>query len=393
MDVPGSNESVKVLLDVSCVSLPLSGIGRYTLELARNLPLQDCISELCFLRGDRVVAAFDADFGEIDLVKAHGSSRTALKAVLPGSIMKPLRAWKAARLDRQLESYQDYVFHSPNFHLPQVSGRSVVTVHDLSVFHYPEFHPCDRVSFLQDAIQSSVERADLLLTDSEFVRSELIEQFGLEPERVLAIGLGVDERYAPAPDDVLLPKLRKYGLLPNGYVLNVGTIEPRKNIQGLLQIYSQLDPSLRRQYPLVLVGAYGWNSTALMKEIKILQATGELIYLEYVPEKILPAIYAGAAAYCCTSFYEGFGLPLLEAMSSAVPIVCSNTSSMPEVCAQAGLLVDPHDEPAMTRALERSLIDDQWRERAVSQGLQQSKAYRWKTTAAKTAHAYCRLGS
>ena len=174
----------------------------------------------------------------------------------------------------------------------------------------------------------------------------------------------------------------RYGLPPGGYVLSVGTIEPRKNLAGLLQAYARLAPALRKRYPLVIAGAYGWNSAALMEEMRRLRQGGEVIYLDYVPEEDLPALYAGAAVFAYFSFYEGFGLPVLEAMSSGVPVACAASSALPELCAGSALQADPHDIDAMAAALERTLEDDSWRAAAIARGLERSAGFTWQRTTA-----------
>jgi alpha-1,3-rhamnosyl/mannosyltransferase len=371
---------VKILLDVSCVTLPLSGIGRYGLELARHLPKQVAVEEVAYLRGTQVQAAFD--FDAVAPQPQTSRARKLIKRFLPYDlVLGPYRRRKARALAASLQPYSDYILYSPNFTVPPVSGRSVVTLHDLSVFHFPEFHPRDRVNYLKDQVHHSVERADKLVTDSEFVRLELLQLFQLEPEKVIAVPLGVDESFRPRRGEELEQVMRQYGLRPGHYLLSVGTIEPRKNLVGLLQAYQQLDESLRRRYPLVLVGAYGWNSGSLMEEVRRLQAAGEVIYLDYVPEQYLPLIYAGATAFCYFSFYEGFGLPVLEAMSSGVPVVCAASSALPELSCGSSIQVDPYDTRAMSTALQQALVDDDWRSSAGRQGRKHSRQYTWGRTA------------
>ena len=381
MDVRVSVKSVKILLDVSAVSPPLSGIGRYSLELARHLELQDGVDEVAYLRGNRVTTSFDpaATVAPSSEIKW----RRLLKQVLPYDlVLGPYRRKKSRALASSLVAYSDYIFHSPNFSVPPVSGRSVVTVHDLSVFHFPQFHPRDRVNYIRDQIDHSVSKADRVITDSQFVRTELLELYGLDPAQVVAIPLGVAAQFRPREAAEIAPVLAKYGLQAGHYLLSVGTIEPRKNLSGLLSAYLALDATLRGRYPLVIAGAYGWNSSDLMARIEQLQTAGEIIYLNYVPEDDLPTLYAGASVFCYFSFYEGFGLPVLEAMSCAVPVVCADSSALPELCGDSGLLADPGETGAMAAAMQRALTDHEWRSDASRRGLARSRHYRWDATAA-----------
>jgi len=370
---------MKILLDVSSVTPPLSGIGRYSLELARHLPAQDGVDAVAFLRGDLVQTEFSCS--ALNPPRPVSRLRQWVKPWLPYKlVLGPYRRRRARALAGRLRDYSDYIFYSPNFTMPPVSGQSVVTLHDLSVFHFPDFHPRDRVNYLREQINHSVERADRLITDSEFVREELLALFNLPPEKVIAIALGVDATYRPRVAVELAAVLERYGLAAGNYLLSVGTIEPRKNLAGLLRAYGQLDEALRRRYPLVIAGSYGWNSDSLMAEIRRLRLSGEIIYLDYVPEHDLPLIYAGATAFCYFSFYEGFGLPVLEAMSSGVPVVCAKASALPELVADASLQVDPHDDLAMAGALQRALEDSAWREEAGGRGRARSREYTWTRT-------------
>jgi alpha-1,3-rhamnosyl/mannosyltransferase len=378
---------MKILLDVSSVSLPLSGIGRYALELARHLPEQEFVECVRYLRDGQVQD--NLDLPEVATTGKSGSVRQLVKTLVPyGMVLAPYRRMKAKNLARSLEGYQDHVFHSPNFAIPPVSGRAVVTLHDLSVFHFPQFHPRDRVNYLQDQVHFSVERADALVTDSEFVRSELLELFKVDPAKVHVIPLGVDTAFRPRAREDLVVPLARYGLEPGSYILSVGTIEPRKNHTALLHAYRGMDEGLRKRNKLVIAGAYGWKGTDAMKEIRQLASLGELVYLDYVPEDQLPLIYAGASAFCYFSFYEGFGLPVLESCASGVPVVCSDIPALRELTAGCALQVSPHDVPGMTRGMEKVLTDESWRFRMSEAGRAHSEHYRWNNTARALADVF-----
>ncbi len=372
---------MKLLLDVSGVTRPLSGIGRYAVELARRLPGSPGVETVAFLRGSQVAADFDPD--AITDAGNPGGLRNRLRPLLPYRlVLGPWRRRRARVLARRLAPWREYIYHSPNFSMPPLKSPAVVTLHDLSVFHFPQFHPRDRVNYLRDQIHHSVAHADRLVCDSAFVRDEVLALFGVAPQRVAAIPLGVDPAYRPRAAVQLEALAQGDGLVPGRYLLSVGTLEPRKNLAGLLSAYRRLPAALRRRHPLVIAGAYGWGCETLLADIRRLQAAGEVIYLDYVPEPLLPQLYAGAIAFCYFSHYEGFGLPVLEAMSSGVPVLCADSSALPELCAPSALRVDPGSQQAMADALARALEDADWRATARAQGLEHAARYTWERTCA-----------
>jgi alpha-1,3-rhamnosyl/mannosyltransferase len=264
----------------------------------------------------------------------------------------------------------------------------VATIHDLSHIHYPDFHPRERVRFMERQLPRTLARANRLLTDSEFVRQELVALLGVSPERVTAIPLGVDVCFKPRGAEETGPVVGGYGLAPDRYVLAVATLEPRKNLAGLLRAFSRLPEKLRRRYPLALAGGRGWRCGSLESMMHALESAGEVRRLGYVPAGDLPLLYAGATAFAYPSFYEGFGLPPLEAMASGVPVLSSCGSSMSEVVGEAGILVDPHDDEAMVRELARLLEDAELRRNLARKGLDRAAMFSWKNCVLDTVDVY-----
>jgi alpha-1,3-rhamnosyl/mannosyltransferase len=264
----------------------------------------------------------------------------------------------------------------------------VATVHDLSVFKYPEAHPRARIEHFEREFHLSLSRAAHLITDSQSTRDEVIAFLGWPESRITAVPLGVSPRFAPRTLDALAPCLRKYGLSAGTYALCVSTLEPRKKIDRLLEAYQTLPAETRRAFPLVLAGSSGWLSEKLQREIVRLSEQGWLRYLRFVPEADLPSIYAGARLFVYPSIYEGFGLPVAEAMASGVPVVTSDRSSLPEVTKGSALLVDPDDVAALAGAIETGLHHDDWRHDARSKGLSVAEDYSWDTCVDRTMEVY-----
>lgn len=365
--------SLKLVLSVEALSPSLTGIGRYTWELAQRLPMHAQLQGVRFYRGGRWV---DEPGSLLQASKVKAKPRLRLK--------QPhwLRDWKTSAACR------GRVFHGPNFFLPACAEAGVATVHDLSVFKYPETHPLERIRHFEREFTDSMARAAHLVTDSEATRLEVMDFLGWPAEKITAVPLGVSSQFAPASADSLAPFLAKYGLTFKRYALCVSTLEPRKKIANLLQAYECLPRQMREQNPLVLVGGAGWLSETLHQKIDRLAAQGWLRYLGFVPEADLPALYAGAQAFVYPSIYEGFGLPVLEAMASGVPVVASKFTSLPEVTQGAALLVDPDDIDALTQGIHKSICDEPWRENACKVGLAIAQSYTWSRCVDRTVDVY-----
>jgi alpha-1,3-rhamnosyl/mannosyltransferase len=370
--------SLKIVLSVEALSPSLTGIGRYTWELAQRLPMHAQLQGVRFYRGGRWIDE-PASLLQAAAPKAtEPTSKPRLRLKQP----RWLRDWRTSAACR------GRVFHGPNFFLPACAEAGVATVHDLSVFKYPETHPLERIKHFEREFTDSMARAAHLITDSEATRLEVMSFLAWPAEKITAVPLGVSSQFAPASEAALTPSLAKYGLTFKRYALCVSTLEPRKKIANLLQAYQCLPPQVREQYPLVLVGNAGWLSDALHQEIDRLAAQGWLRYLGFVPEADLPALYAGARAFVYPSIYEGFGLPVLEAMASGVPVVASIFSSLPEVTQGAALLVDPDDIDALALCIQASLCDELWRAAASDKGLAVAQSFTWERCVDQTVQVY-----
>jgi alpha-1,3-rhamnosyl/mannosyltransferase len=185
--------------------------------------------------------------------------------------------------------------------------------------------------------------------------------------------------------------LARLGLVHGGYTLYAGTIEPRKNIEVLLDAYSVLPDAIRQRWPLVLAGYHGWQSEQLHQRIDAAVSAGWARYLGYVADEDLPHLFAGAHLFFFPSHYEGFGLPVLEAMASGVPVVCSNASSLPEVAGGAALMFDPEDADALHQLILTGLEDEVWRKTAKEKGLMQASIFSWRRCANETVSVYREL--
>ncbi len=280
------------------------------------------------------------------------------------------------------------LYHEPNYLLMPFDGPSVATIHDLSYLHYPQFHPKERIRRMEKLMPQTLKHADHLIAVSEFVRAEVIGILGVPADKITAIPEGADESFRVRRRDECEPVLSRYGLNGVEYLLTVGTLEPRKNLLGLIAAYSRLPKKTQEEHPLVVVGIKGWLSDALERQLEPLERRGRVRRLGYVASEDLPFVYGAAHAFAFPSFYEGFGLPPLEAMACGVPVMISNRSSLPEVAGDAALQVDPQDVEAMTRGLEQLLGDDAFRENASQAGPRRAAQFTWARCVDHTVGVY-----
>ena len=284
------------------------------------------------------------------------------------------------------------LFHGTNYFLPPFA-EGLITVHDLSVFKYPETHPVDRLRAFDQEFQQSLRRAKHIITDTETVRAELIADFNVAPETVTAVHLGVESRFRQQSAESIRGILAPLHLQPKGYGLCVSTLEPRKKISELLSAWRRLSPKLRTLYPLVLAGGAGWLNEQLRADIDNGIAEGWLRHLGFVNEEVLPALYAGARVFVYPSIYEGFGLPPLEAMASGTPVVVASHSCLPEVCGDGARYVDPEDPHEMLSCLSNSLSDEDWQMEAAQRGLMRARSYTWDRCVEETVAVYRKVAN
>jgi len=292
---------------------------------------------------------------------------------------------------RALSKYKDYIYHGPNFFLPAHIGRKVSTFHDLSPFKLPDYFEAKRCRYTQQEILKALKRSDYIITVSEFIRQELNQYFNYPIERIQTTYLAASEQFQQRSEEQTSPILRKYNLKHQQYTLFVGTIEPRKNIISLIDAYQKLPAQLRKAYPLVISGFQGWKNENILEKINKATRAGWLIYLGYIPRSDIPFLFSGARVFCFPSEYEGFGLPVLEALQSGVPVVCSATSSLPEVAGESSFYHDPKDVDHIAIQLETALISEEHRHFAIQNGLVHAKKFDWEKCAQQTVNVYSKL--
>lgn len=374
------------MLSVDTIKYPLTGIGRYTLELARQLQYSQLLDDIKFIREYNILC-------EIPDIQTDINS-SILKTRIKSCVQKNYLLSELYRIitpclkKSALKEYKDFIYHGTNFYLPPFPGKKIATFHDLSVFTWPQCHPKERVRYMRKELMLTLQRADMLITDSEFTRSELCNYFNYPLNKVTAIPLASSGDFYPQSVIDIQPFLTHYGLQANSYVLFAGSIEPRKNLDVLLTAYQRLSNKLRKHYPLVICGYHGWQSEELHLRMAEAERQGWLRYLGYVAAKELPTLFSGARLFVFPSLYEGFGLPVLEAMACGIPVISSNAASLPEVAGNVALLFDPTDPDDLLRHLIRGIEDLEWRKEASNAGVQRAKQFSWQRCARNTLSVY-----
>ncbi|MBE8539371.1 glycosyltransferase [Geoglobus acetivorans] len=265
-------------------------------------------------------------------------------------------------------------------------SKKILTVYDLTPLLFPETHRKSRVLMHKYIFPLILKSSDKIITDSYSTKSDLIKYFKIPENKIKVIYLAADERFKPLKEDEI-NKIRQKYKLKNPFILYVGTVEPRKNIQTLLKAYYKLKKQ-GIKHKLVIAGKIGWKYKPIFETIDKLDLKKDVIFTGYVPDEDLPALYNAADIFIYPSLYEGFGLPPLEAMACGTPVITSNTSSLPEVVGNAGIMVDPYDIDGLAKAMYEVLTNEGLKEEMRKKGLERAKMFNWRKTAEETLNVY-----
>jgi glycosyltransferase involved in cell wall biosynthesis len=353
------------------------GVGNYIKNLVWSLGRLDSANEYLLL-GSREnlchFAALPTNF-EIHFAPSHPVQRIL---------------WEQTVLPLKLLRNKIDLYHGPAFVVPFAKTcPRVVTIHDASFRLTPECHSHQRRIYYRAIVPAIMKASDGIITVSKSAKSDLLDVAAVPPGKVSVIPLGVDPQFQPVAAPHLLERIRrKYGL-PRDFILFVGMIEPRKNLETLVDAY--LADSLSARFDLVLAGSLGWGYSHLLRKIAASGAPDRIRLPGYIEAGDLAALYSAAAVFAYPSFYEGFGLPVLEAMACGTPVVTSSVSSLPEVAGTAALLADPHDSGALASALHSILSNANLRADLSRRGLDRAKSFTWTRTAEKTLALYRRI--
>ena len=370
----------------------LTGIGHYTRQLGHALYAQGLLEDLKlwgdigFLDPELVSAsaaspatAEDAPRGRPTLLR--DARQLLSKSYVAALLYERLSGFAAAR--RLAAFSETHIYHSPNFVLPRFDGPKVMTVHDLSVIRFPEFHRRQMVEICERGIRRAIEDKAHIIVDSDLVGRELKTHFGVGDELVTTVHLAASAECRPRTEGECRDALARWRLPIKGFFLSVGTIEPRKNLIRLFTAFRAGRQEGLFDWPLVVVGGRGWKSKEEHALLEELCRDGLAIYLDYIADRSLHQLYSAAGALVFPSLYEGFGLPVAEAIASGCPVVTSRGTAMEEFATSDAILIEPLDEAGLRDAMSR----------VVSQGSSAEKnlpgnARTWIEVAEETAEVY-----
>jgi glycosyltransferase involved in cell wall biosynthesis len=367
---------MRIALDAIPLVNAKTGIGHYTDALAEWLARNNQKHQY------ELFSPFDFDF--------RGSKpENLIKRFLP--VRSVFRKWWLIGLPAMLQISPVDLFHGTNYSIPIFAPcPTVVTIHDMSLFAQAQTHESINVRRGKRRIPIMARRASVIIAPSEATKREIVKYLGTSEEKIRVIHEAAREKMEPLPLPACQQVLDKHQI-KRPYLLYVGTIEPRKNLLTLIRAYDEMLKTTRHRPQLVFCGGRGWLDSDVFKYVEELRLKDLVRFTGYVDDADLPAIYSSAEVFVYPSIYEGFGLPPLEAMACGTPVVVSNSSSLPEVVANAGLTHNPHDYRALAASTVKLLEDSALYGHFKNAGLEQASRFSWERAARETQSVYDEL--
>jgi len=378
---------MKIIVNAAPMTGLLTGIARYLRNLYIRMARMKQV-EISYLTKKKLVHSLPPLADTIKWQK-----RTAAVWNLPDQIIFGLQSLRWMKYESLLrKNCRKNVFdlyHETGF-VPakQPDIPTVYSIYDLSLRRYSDTHPRERVWFFEHFIKRRMPFATHILTISEFIRQEIIEEFKVPAEMVTTIPLAPDPIFSLCSAEEV-KKIKQQYKLPQSYLLFVSSLEPRKNIDLLIEAMHKISVDI----PLVLVGWHGWGDKDWLEKIKSPKLKNRIHIIGHVPDEHLAEIYNGAMALVYPSLYEGFGLPIVEAMACGCPVICSNTASMPEAAGDAALFINPKKSEELSSAIESVVLDEEIRKDLINKGHAQAKRFSWERTARKTLDVFKKVSN
>ena len=362
--------SMRIGMEVTAAVRQGGGIGRYVREMLKALAQRDSANQYKLFFASPLPPPYPLTPLPPNFAARH----------LPFHDIWLARFWHRAQLPLPVEWITGPidVYHAPDFTLPPVRVPSILTVHDLSFARDPDSAAPGLRSYLNAVVPRSVKRATHVIAVSQATKNDLMELYDAPAEKITVLYEGVDPVFKPTPDPSVR---RKYGLGDRPFIFSISTLQPRKNFRRLIRAFAQLPTD----FNLVIAGGKGWLYDDIFAEAETPKVRGRVIFTGFVADADLPALYSEASLLAYPSLYEGFGLPLLEAMACGTPTLTSNVSCLPEVSGGASVLVDPYNADSIAEGMKRALAESA---ALKTKGLARAAQFHWETSAKELLNLY-----
>ncbi len=363
---------MKIVIDALPVKSLQHGMGTYIFNLLKEMAQLDQAHDFVVFKKPSVFT---------DLEKSQRFN-IQFRNLLKGLARRVV--WEYTTLPKLLQKEQVDIFWGPSNFLPlRKACKYVVTIHDLSSFTYAHTYPYLRRKYYQYIIKQAVKRADLIITDSEFSRQDIINTFSVLPEMVKKIYCGIDDIFRRIESLDAIAQVKSKYKLPDDFILTLGVIEPKKNTERLIRAYAQLRDKYNNVPKLVIGGSkkYGWNNRRIFELVETLVLKDAVNFTDFIEQKDLPVVYSAAKLFILPSLFEGFGLPVIEAMACGTPVITSKTSSLPEITGDAAVLINPYDTEEIGQAIIKVISDQQLQTEMRVKGFENVKRFSWQESA------------
>jgi len=369
---------MRIGIDARLLFYNRAGIGQYILRLIEALAQ--------IHSNDNTFLILQSRKDKSSAINANGFLRKSLWTPSHNRFEQLALSFEISRLGLDL-------LHSPDFIPPfKRNCKSVITIHDLAFLLYPHFLTKESARYYGQ-IDQAWRNTDHIIAVSEATKQDSIKMLGVPEKKITVIHEAANPIYQPVDRNKARQFTQKKFGIDQKFILFVSTIEPRKNLPNLLKAYRRLRNEYKRKELLVLVGGNGWLWEEVYETVDRLNLKDHVVFLGHVSSEDLVYIYNAARLFVHPAFYEGFGLPPLEAMSCGVPVIVSNTSAFPEVVSDAGIMINPHDVDGLTVAMWRALTDEALRQDLIDKGLKRAKIFSWERAAIETLEVYRKLNN
>ncbi len=381
---------VDVLIGADSLLGQRSGVGRMTIEIARAARVATSVTGVTLLMAGKLAHASVVD--ELLGLDGPGAPVIPPRVPIPWKVaigrvpgVQTLRRIKHGGLNRRLAELSRaasgrLVYHEPNMIVSPLRLPTVSTINDLSWFHQPSWHPAERLDWIDRNLPGTLKQARRFVAISEYTRDAVVKELGVARDRIDVVPLAPAVEFQPMTAEAAAPVLARIGLTDRQYVFSISTLEPRKNFDRLLTAHLSLPQALRHRVPLVIAGGKGWGEVLARPEADAAVRDGSVRLLGHVEDADLVVLCARAGVFAYVSLYEGFGLPVIEAMAAGTPVVASSTTAVGEVARGAAVLVDPLDEAGIAAGLQRLLEDAELATQLRAAGLERAQGYTWART-------------